>query len=76
MRMSRLSTLLLSGPAPPDAAAVWFGDLPLECCYGPSDHPRAMGLWFPKLAAWKDIQDFSFAHGESPRQGPPKDKRF
>jgi hypothetical protein len=37
--MSRLRTLLLSGPAPPDAAAVWFGDLPmdapLECCYGP-----------------------------------------
>jgi hypothetical protein len=41
--MSRLSTLLLSGPAPPDAVAVWFGDLPvdvpLECCYGPSNHP-------------------------------------
>ena len=55
MRMSRLSTLLLSGPAPPDTVAVWFEDLPLnarlECCYGPSNHPRAMGLWFPKLAA-------------------------
>ena len=55
MRMSRLSTLLLSGPAPPDAVAVWFEDLPLdarlECCYGASNHPRAMGLWFPKLAA-------------------------
>ena len=42
LRMSRLWTLLLSGPAPPDAAAVWFGDLPLdaplECCYGPSNH--------------------------------------
>jgi len=55
VRMSRLSTLLLFGPAPPDAVAVWFEDLPLdaplECCYGPSNHPRAMGLWFPKLAA-------------------------
>ena len=53
--MSRLPTLLLSGPAPPDAAAVWFGglpmDAPVECCYGPPNHPRAMGLWFPKLAA-------------------------
>ena len=60
MRMSRLSTLLLSGPAPPDAAAVWFGDLPvdapLECCYGPSNHPRAMGLWFPKLGADTKLQ--------------------
>src|ERR1019366_5394258 len=50
--MSRLWTLLLSGPAPPDAVAVWFEDLPLdarlECRYGPSNHPRAMGLWgFP-----------------------------
>ncbi len=53
--MSRLWTLLLSGPAPPDAVAVWFGDLPvdapLECCYGPPNHPRTVGLWFPKLAA-------------------------
>ena len=60
MRMSRLSTLLLSGPAPPDAVAVWFGDLPLdarlECCYGPSNHPRAMGLWFPRLAADAKLQ--------------------
>jgi len=31
VRMSRLSTLLLSGPAPPAAVAVWFGDLPLDC---------------------------------------------
>jgi hypothetical protein len=58
--MSRLRTLLLSGPAPPDAAAVWFGDLPvdapLECCYGPPNHPRAMGLWFPKLAADAKLQ--------------------
>src|ERR1035441_5149425 len=58
--MSRLSTLLLSGPAPPDAVAVWFGDLPLdarlECCYGASNHPRAMGLWFPKLAADAKLQ--------------------
>ena len=60
MRMSRLSTLLLSGPASPDAVAVWFGDLPLdaplECCYGPSNHPRAMGVWFPKLAADAKLQ--------------------
>ena len=53
--MSRLRTLLLSGPAPPDAAAVWFGDLPMdapiECCYGPPSHASAMGLWFPKLGA-------------------------
>jgi hypothetical protein len=58
--MSRLSTLLLSGPAPPDTVAVWFGDLPLdarlECCYGPSNHPRAMGLWFPNLAADAKLQ--------------------
>src|ERR1035441_8989500 len=58
--MSRLSTLLLSGPAPPDAVAVWFEDLPLdarlECCYGASNHPRAMGLWFPKLAADAKLQ--------------------
>src|SRR5450759_4085037 len=60
VRMSRFSTLLLSGPAPPDAAAVWFGDLPvdapLECCYGPSNHSRAMGVWFPKLAADAKLQ--------------------
>ena len=60
MRMSRLSTLLLSGPAPPDAVAVWFEDLPLdarlECCYGTPNHPRAMGLWFPKLAADAKLQ--------------------
>src|ERR1035441_5417349 len=60
VRMSRLSTLLLSGPAPPDAVAVLFGalplDAPLECCYGPSNHPRAMGLWFPKLAANAKLQ--------------------
>ena len=53
--MRRLRTLLLAGPAPPDAAAVWFGDLPvdapLECCCGPPSDPSAMGLWFPKLAA-------------------------
>ena len=46
---------MLAGPAPPDAAAVWFGDLPmdapLECCCGPPSNPSAMGLWFPKLAA-------------------------
>ena len=60
VRMSRLLTLLLSGPAPPDAVAVWFEDLPLdarlECCYGPSNHPRAMGLWFPNLAADAKLQ--------------------
>jgi hypothetical protein len=58
--MSLLQTLLLSGPAPPDAVAVSFGDLPLdapvECCYGPPNHPRAMGLWFPKLAAAAKLQ--------------------
>ena len=58
--MSRLRTLLLSGPAPPDTVAVWFGDLPLdarlECCYGPPNDPRAMGLWFPKLGADAKLQ--------------------
>ncbi|MEI7940308.1 MAG: hypothetical protein WCK27_26800, partial [Verrucomicrobiota bacterium] len=58
--MSRLSTLLLAGPAPPDAVAVWFGDLPLdaplECCYGPPNQPRAMGVWFPKLEADAKLQ--------------------
>jgi hypothetical protein len=53
--MSRLRTLLPAGPAPPDAAAVWFGDLPkdapLDYCCGPPSGPSAMGLWFPKLAA-------------------------
>ena len=58
--MSRRRTLLLSGPAPPDTVAVWFGDLPMdapvECHYGPPDDPHAMGLWFPKLAADAKLQ--------------------
>ena len=58
--MSRRQTLLLSGPAPPEAAAVWFADLPMdapvECCYGPPNDLRAMGLWFPKLAADANLQ--------------------
>src|ERR1035438_611598 len=44
----------------PFTVAVWFEDLPLdarlECCYGPSNHPRAMGLWFPRLAADAKLQ--------------------
>src|ERR1017187_8609873 len=73
VRMSRLSTLLLSGPAPPDAVAVWFEDLPLdarlECCYGPSNHPRAMGLWFPKLAADAKLQIIGGLAQASPCMG-------
>ena len=49
VRMSRLRTLLLSGPAPPDAAAVWFGDLPMdapiECCYGPPKGTSTASAW-------------------------------
>ena len=71
--MSRLSTLLLSGPAPPDTVAVWFEDLPLdaplECCYGPSNHPRAMGLWFPKLAADAKLQIIGWPGASRPMHG-------
>jgi hypothetical protein len=73
VRTSRLWTLLLSGPAPPDAVAVWFGDLPLdaplECCYGPSNHPRVMGVWFSQAGGRREVTDHCWPGASRPMHG-------